>query len=103
MDDPNGPKCCFCFPLKCGIIFIGVMAVVDLSYEMSRTALMTKFTVVLGILTIPSLLFMFANIIMFVKYCYRDSLVARKHLVVGCSLQIFANLRMKIGCPKWAV
>ena len=86
IDDPNGPKCCFCFPLKCGIIFIGVMAVVDLSYEMSRTALMTQYAVVLGILTIPSLLFMFANVIMFAKYCYRDTFVSRKHLVVGCSL-----------------
>ena len=28
-EDPNAPKCCFCFPLKCGIIMIGVIAMID--------------------------------------------------------------------------
>ena len=98
LDDPNGPKCCFCFPLKCGIIFIGVMAVMDFTYECSRTALMTDaFSVVLGLMTVPCLLFMFMNIMFFVLYCWRDTPKHRNFLVTGCSLQITANVLILIG------
>ena len=98
LDDPNSPKCCFCFPLKCGIYFIGVMAVMDLSYEISRTALMAdNFSMVIGILTIPCLLFMFTNILFHCLYCFKDSSRNRRFLVQGCSLQISANVFILIG------
>ena len=98
LDDPNSPKCCFCFPLKCGIYFIGVMAVMDFSYEISRTALMAEhFSVVIGILTIPCLLFMVTNISFHLLYCFRDSARNRRFLVQGCSLQITANILILFG------
>ena len=30
MPNDNEPKCCFCFPLKCGIIMIGLYIFMDL-------------------------------------------------------------------------
>ena len=98
LDDPNSPKCCFCFPMKCGIYFIGVLAAVDLTYEVSRTALMAgNYSMVIGVLTIPCLLFMFTNIIFHLLYCFKDSTRNRKFLVQGCSLQITANSFILIG------
>ena len=89
--DPNEPKCCFCFPLKCGILLIGFMCFIDLLYEISRTALTMSFSVAMGIFSIPSVLFMITSCLIFAKYCWRDTETNRMHNCHACGLMVFAN------------
>ena len=94
--DPNGAKCCFCFPLKCGIIMMGFIAFIDLITELVRISLIIDYSVFLGILYIPALLFILTGCLIFIKYCYRDNELNRKHLVVACSLMVFTNVLILI-------
>merc|ERR1711935_770344 len=92
LDDGNGPKCCFCFPLKCGIIMIGVMSFIDLCYELSRASVFMAVNVIIGGVCIPALLLILVNTVIFAKYCIKDNSLSRRHLVIGCSLMVFVNL-----------
>ena len=97
MDDPNqGPKCCFCVQLKLGISLICIFSFIDLINEIQMVSRAMTINIVVGAVCLPAIMFMVVCCIMFTKYCKKDSVRNRHLLVVGTSLNVFANFMMLI-------
>ena len=89
--DPHNPKCCFVFPLKCGIIMIGLIAVSDLSQLSSTTARVVQIVPMATIPCIISMPLMFFAVCLFFRYFCLDNYDTRSRLVTASFLMIVAN------------
>ena len=95
--DPNSPKCCFCFPLKCGIIMIGAIAMFDTLQLMGTINFLFQVLPAASIICFISLLMMTTTVMLFLRYFCLDNYDTRKRLVVGCALMVTANMVTFIG------
>ena len=89
--DPHSPKCCFCFPMKCGIIALGVFALLDTIELASDAFYIIKISTLVGIFFVCGLFCMIANLFYFIRYFHRDSFLTRSGLAKGCLLMVAAN------------
>ena len=96
-NDPHNPKCCFIFPMKCGIIFIGIIALSDLISLSSTTYIVMNMVPAAAIPCFISTLLMATTVMLFFRYYCVDNYDNRLRLVLGCKLMIYANAITFIG------
>ena len=95
--DPNTPKCCFWFPLRCGMWIIWGLAIADLAYQIERNSTLFRYNSWLGVFAIVPTIAFFFVVGVFSKYvCFKDSYFSRKHMIVACTIAALANIWMLI-------
>ena len=90
-DDPNGPKCCFCFPLKCGIFFLGIFAFLDFGKLLGDMFQFFEYHAITGVIMLPAVVCSLGNCVAFLRYFFKDNAENRSRLILGCFLQIVAE------------
>ena len=83
--------------MKCGIIMIGIIAVVD---TITLLTTIGRLFAVVPLSAIPcflSLLLMLTNVMLFGRYFCIDSSDTRRRLVVGCAMMVVANIITFVG------
>ena len=76
-NDPNSPKCCFIFPLKCGIIMLGVMSLIDLLNLIRDTRRMLHISTLVTLFFVLAIVLMFINCLLFLRYFLKDDIPRR--------------------------
>ena len=89
--NPNEPKCCFCFPMKCGIILIGLSAMIDTLQMVGDILILLKTSTLVAIFFMVACLGMVINVFLFIRYFVSDTGLTRKNLVTGCFIMMVAN------------
>ena len=102
-NDPNSPKCCFIFPLKCGIVMLGIMSLMDFLNLIRDTRRMMHISTLVTIFFAVALVFMFINCLLFLRYFLRDDIPRRQGLVFGCMCMLMANIVAFIGIVFGAI
>ena len=89
----DGPKCCFCFPMKCGIIMIGV----SIGFDATQTLLMIM-PLWNGLSAVAAVCYALAAVPetlafnLFLVYLCKDSRDTRRNLPLACALMMAANV-----------
>ena len=86
------PKCCFCFPMKCGIIMIGVFIAMDISQGFAMCNSLYQVDIVSFSIYAFAQVFLAYSCLQFLIYVFSDTYHTRKKLVDACTLMVFTNI-----------
>ena len=91
-NQPGEPTCCFCFPMKCGIILIGVSVFMDLGNDFVMIQKMKEISYLVMAFYIAAAILVSFAFALFLAYFCSDTPKTRNNLVIACALMIFANI-----------
>ena len=96
-NDPKAPKCCICFPMKCGIYMIGMLAFINFGSMIGTTQHYFPLDEAAGALSMIGVVAMLVSLALFMRYFCQDSYAARAHLRHACTINAIANILAYIG------
>ena len=102
--DEGGPLCCFCIPLKLGVILICIYGIIDVTQSVLQTTqLYNVWLLVFAIFTaalVPQAIALF----IYIKYLIQaDSFRNREYMMLSCGLMMAANAIEYAGIIAGAV
>jgi len=95
--DPKAPKCCQCFPMKCGIYIIGMLAFINFGSMVATAQHYFPLDEAAGALSMIGVLMMIISLALFMRYLCQDSYPARSALRHACMIMSIANILAYIG------
>ena len=91
MPSQSGPLCCFCIPMKWGIVLIGVYLAMDVFTLMGMLQAFQGLSIIIFASHAVSLIPVILGAYLFAKYFCNDTESSRKKLILACALMIVAN------------
>ena len=95
--DPSQPVCCFCIPLRYGIIIIGICMLFDFIGFWAQAYRMESISTLVMIFYYVAVMPCFLSLLLFGFYFYEDSKQSRKLLADACGLMIVAEVIAYVG------
>ena len=102
--DMQGPMCCFCIPLKTGIILICLYGLVDIAQSLYQTQQLRAVSLLVFGFFVAALVPQAIAIFIYLKYLVQqDSFRNREYLMLSCGLLMAANAIEYLGIMAGAI
>ena len=97
------PTCCFCIPIRIGIIIIGLISLFDCFQFVMLANNIAPLSIVVMIFYYVALVPAVGGFLIFVRYFMKDSQETRKYLQDACGLMIIAEVIGYLGMVIGAI